>query len=269
MNDFRTPTTGAGLEDKVVLITGAGSGIGRAAVAAFADAGALVIAAGRRTALLQESLELAKVDRSRGMALTCDVTDEDSVGSLVDTAVSEFGRLDAALNTAGTFGPTGPLAEARYEDAAAVVATNLMGMWLCLKHQARAMIDAGGGSIVTTGSVASFLGHSGSPMYAATKHGVVGLTKAAALQLAPHGIRVNAVCPGSTDTDMLRELYPSGDQLQARARRAPLGRLGEPEEVAAAAVWLASPSSSYVTGQALAVDGGVTAGTAAPTKAPK
>ncbi|WP_222719104.1 SDR family NAD(P)-dependent oxidoreductase [Actinokineospora xionganensis] len=257
---------GTGLEDKIVMITGAGSGIGRAAVAAFTDAGAIVVAAGRRVEPLRESLELAGIDQSRSLVLTCDVTDEDSVAAAVDATVERFGGLDAAVNTAGTFGPIGPIAESRLEDASDVVAVNLIGMWLCVKHQARAMIAAGGGAIVTTGSVASLIGHSGSPMYAATKHGVVGLTKAAALQLAPHRIRVNAVCPGSTDTPMLRELYPSADQFDARAKRAPLGRVGEPAEVAAAAVWLASPHSSYVTGQALAVDGGVTAGSAAPVR---
>ncbi|MFD5464486.1 SDR family NAD(P)-dependent oxidoreductase [Kitasatospora sp. NPDC127059] len=248
------------------MVTGAGSGIGRATVTALARAGALVVAAGRREHTLRESLELAGLERDRGLAVTCDVTDEEAVAASVDTAVLEFGRLDAAVNTAGMFGPSGLLSEALQKDAVDVMSVNLMGMWLCLKHQSRAMLRSGGGAIVTTGSVASFLGHSGSPMYAATKHGVVGLTKAAALQLAPHGIRVNAVCPGSTDTAMLRELYPDEGQLAARARRAPLGRIGLPEEVAAAALWLAGPASSYVTGQALAVDGGVTAGSAAPVR---
>ncbi|MEV5601812.1 SDR family oxidoreductase [Streptomyces sp. NPDC052299] len=269
MNAITPAALGGGLKDAVVMVTGAGSGIGRATVAALARAGALVVASGRRARPLAESLELAGLDAGRGVAVVCDVTDEESVGSAVDTAVSEFGRLDAAVNTAGTFGPTGLISEALHADASAVVATNLMGMWLCLKHQSKAMIETGGGTIVTTGSVASFQGHSGSPMYAATKHGVVGLTKAAALQLAPYGIRVNAVCPGSTDTPMLRELYADRAQMEARARRAPLGRVGLPEEVAAAAVWLAGPESSYVTGQALAVDGGVTAGSAAPVKTSK
>ncbi|MDT0445415.1 SDR family NAD(P)-dependent oxidoreductase [Streptomyces johnsoniae] len=269
MNDHANRAPGGELKDAVVMVTGAGSGIGRATVAALARAGALVVAAGRRERPLRETLDLAALGRARGLAVTCDITREESVSAAVDTAVSEFGRLDSAVNTAGTFGPTGLLPVSLQEDAASVMTTNLMGMWLCLKHQSRAMIETGGGAIVTTGSVASFLGHSGSPMYAATKHGVVGLTKAAALQLAPHGIRVNAVCPGSTDTPMLRELYPAEGQLTARARRAPLGRLGAPEEVAAAAVWLASPASSYVTGQALAVDGGVTAGSAAPTRTTK
>lgn len=253
-----------GLTGKVVLVSGAGSGIGRSVVVALARAGALVVAAGRREQPLRASLRLAGLDHSRARVALCDVTDEDSVAAAVDTAIAAYGGLDAAVNTAGTFGPSGPLAEARREDAAEVLTTNLMGMWLCVKHQARAMIETGGGAIVTTGSVASFLGHSGSPMYAAAKHGVVGLTKAAALQLAGHHIRVNAVCPGSTDTPMLRALYPEDGQLAARARRAPLGRLAGPDEVAAAAVWLAGPASSYVTGQALAVDGGVTAGSAAP-----
>lgn len=257
-----------GLGGKVVMVTGAGSGIGRAAVAAFAAAGALVVAAGRRLEPLRESLQVAGLDGEKGLVISCDVTDERSVARAVETAVSRFDHLDAAVNAAGTFGPTGPLTASRYEDALEVVSVNLMGMWLCLKHQASAMSGTGGGSIVTTGSVASFLGHSGSPMYAAAKHGVVGLTKSAALQLAPLNIRVNAVCPGSTDTPMFRELYPDAAQMRARAARAPLGRVGEPEEAAAAAVWLASPWSSYVTGQSLAVDGGVTAGSPAPVRAP-
>ncbi|MFJ3303932.1 SDR family NAD(P)-dependent oxidoreductase [Streptomyces sp. NPDC086549] len=268
MHEGRRPVQDMGLEGKVVMVTGAGSGIGRAAVAAFAAAGALVVAAGRRLEPLDTSLQLAGLTTENGLAISCDVTDESSVAHAVETTVSRFGRLDAAVNTAGSFGPTSPLAASRYEDAIEVVSVNLIGMWLCLKHQAGAMSSAGGGSIVTTGSVASFLGHSGSPMYAASKHGVVGLTKSAALQLAPQNIRVNAICPGSTDTPMLRELYPDAAQLQARASRAPLGRIGQPEEAAAAAVWLASPWSSYVTGQALAIDGGVTAGSPAPVRQP-
>ncbi|WP_433386891.1 SDR family NAD(P)-dependent oxidoreductase [Micromonospora sp. KLBMP9576] len=255
-----------GLTDKVVMVTGAGSGIGRATVAALAAVGALVVAAGRRFEPLEASLRIAGLGSANGLAVSCDVTDESSVANAVETAISRFGQLDAAVNTAGSFGPMSRLAASRYDDVMEVVSVNLIGTWLCLKHQASAMSSARGGSIVTTGSVASFLGHSGSPMYAAAKHGIVGLTKSVALELAPRNIRVNAICPGSTDTPMLHELYPDAAQLQARADRAPLGRIGQPEEAAAAAVWLASPWSSYVTGQALAIDGGVTAGSPAPVR---
>jgi A-factor type gamma-butyrolactone 1'-reductase (1S-forming) len=247
------------LDDRVVMITGAGSGIGRAAVRAFAVAGALVVAAGRRGDALHGSVTGLPADRVRTVA--CDVSDEQQVAALVATAVSHFGRLDAAFNAAGTFGEVGPLHADTTGNFDTVVGTNLRGVWLCMKHQIAAMLDAGGGSIVNCASVAAHIGHGGSAIYSASKHAVVGLSKSAALQYARMGIRVNVVSPGSTDTEMLRALY-GPDDLRSRADRAPLGRLGRPEEVAAAAVWLASPASAYVTGQAIAVDGGVTAGTA-------
>lgn len=253
------------LAGKVVLITGAGSGIGRAAVAAFAEAGALVAVAGRREAALQAGLGAAGMEEDQALVLACDVTREEEVEATADAVLKRFGRLDAAFNAAGTFGAFEPISEQTAENAENVVATNLMGSLFFLKHQARVMIaGGGGGAIVLTGSIASFQGHTRSAVYAATKHAVLGLTRSAALQLAPHRIRVNAVCPGSTDTPMLRGLYPSEEEFRARSSRAPLGRVGQPEEVAAAAVWLAGPASAYITGQALSVDGGVTAGTATP-----
>ncbi len=171
-----------------------------------------------------------------------------------------YGPLYGAFNNAGVFGRFGPLHEDDVENFATVVGTNLAGVWDCLRRQIPHLLRAGGGSIVNCASVAAHLGQTPSPVYAATKHAVVGLSKSAALQYAADGIRVNVVSPGSTDTPMLRALYASPEALDARRRRAPLRRLGAPEEVAGAVVWLLGPASGYVTGQTVIVDGGVTAG---------
>ncbi|HEV2634480.1 MAG TPA: glucose 1-dehydrogenase [Actinocrinis sp.] len=256
-NDTAPSRSGEQLAGKVVIVTGAGSGIGAAAVARFAAAGAYVLACGRKPDRLRQ------VVASIGAAVTavqCDVTEPEEVAGSVATAVERYGRLDAAFNCAGVFGRFGPLHEddqANFDD---VVAVNLYGLWSCLRHQIPAIVAAGGGTVVNCASVAAHLGHAKSPLYSATKHAVIGLSKSAALQYAADGVRINVVSPGSTDTEMLRSIYPSSETLDARARRAPLRRLATPEEVADAAVWLASPLSSYVTGQTLVVDGGVTAG---------
>jgi NAD(P)-dependent dehydrogenase (short-subunit alcohol dehydrogenase family) len=262
--DQRVPYPGTapvdlGLGGKVVLITGAGSGIGRAAALAFARAGGLVVAAGRRAAQLDETAALLP-DPDRALAIACDVRHEDEVAALLDATVERFGRVDAAFNNAGTFGRFGPLHEDDQANFDAVVGTNLGGVWRCMRYQIAQMLRTGGGAIVNCASVAGHLGHASSPLYSATKHAVVGITKSVALQYASAGIRANVVSPGSTDTDMLRSLYADAAALDARSARAPLRRLGRAEEVANAALWLASPLSSYVTGQTLVVDGGVLAG---------
>ncbi|RAG81911.1 short-chain dehydrogenase [Streptacidiphilus pinicola] len=251
-----------GLDGRVVLITGAGSGIGQAAAVAFAEAGAHVALAGRRLEHLEETRKLLP-DPDDALVLRCDVDRESDVVALVDAVAERFGRLNVAFNNAGTFGRFGPLHEDDEENFDLVVGTNLRGLWRCMRHQVARMLQNGGGSIVNCASVAAHLGHARSPLYSATKHAVVGLSKSAALQYAGSGIRVNVVSPGSTDTDMLRSLYEDAGALQARSSRAPLKRLGTPAEVANAAVWLASPLSGYVTGQTLPVDGGVTAGSSA------
>ena len=249
---------------KVVMVTGASSGIGRAAVVAFARAGAFVVAAARDRERLEETLVAAEkvttTSDAEVTALRCDVTSPDQVAGLVESTLQRYGRLDAAFNNAGTFGRFGPLHEDDTDNFDAVVGTNLRGLWTCLRHQIPPMVAGKSGAIVNCASVAAHLGHAKSPLYSATKHAVVGLSKSAALQYAADGVRVNVVSPGSTDTDMLRSIYTSAEALDSRARRAPLQRLATAEEVANAAVWLASPLSSYVTGQTLVVDGGVTAG---------
>jgi NAD(P)-dependent dehydrogenase (short-subunit alcohol dehydrogenase family) len=248
------------LTDRVVMVTGAGSGIGRAAARLLVDLGARVVLVGRTSRLLEETA--AGLPPSHHLVTPCDVADDKQVEACVAEAVARFGRLDGAFNNAGTFGSFGPLHEDTADNFDSVVATNLRGVWSCMRSQIQAMLTAGGGAIVNCASVAAHIGHAQSPIYSATKHAVVGLSKSAALQYAGDAIRVNVVSPGSTDTPMLRSLYSDPDALAQRGRRAPLGRIGTCEEVANAAAWLLSPHSGYVTGQTVVVDGGVTAGSA-------
>ncbi|MFJ9471268.1 SDR family NAD(P)-dependent oxidoreductase [Streptomyces caniferus] len=250
------------LTDRVVMVTGAGSGIGRAAARLLVEHGARVVLVGRTESALTETA--AGLSPSHHLVAPCDVGDDKQVEACVAEAVARFGRLDGAFNNAGTFGTFGPLHEDSADNFDHVVATNLRGAWSCMRAQTGAMLAAGGGAIVNCASVAGHIGHAQSPLYSATKHAVIGLSKSAALQYAGDGIRVNVISPGSTDTPMLRGLYADPEALDQRARRAPLGRLGTCEEVANAAAWLLSPLAAYVTGQTIVVDGGVTAGSAVP-----
>lgn len=243
------------------MVTGAGSGIGRAAVVALARAGAHVLAVGRNEKYLVETVAEASASPGEVSWTSADITRGDDVEAAVRLAVERYGPLHGAFNAAGTFGRFGPLHEDDPENFAQVVGTNLAGVWDCMRHQIARMRSTGGGSIVNCASVAAHLGHAKSPIYSATKHAVIGLSKSAALQYAAEGLRVNVVSPGSTDTPMLRSLYPAEEALDARRKRAPLRRLGTPQDVAGAVLWLLDPTvSGYVTGQTVIVDGGVTAG---------
>ena len=248
------------MSNPVVLITGALTGIGRATAVAFAKDGARVIASGRREAE-GKALEAELRDLGAEAAfIPADVRHEDDVRNLVDQAAARFGRIDAAVNTAGTEGRPGPVTEQTAESYAATFDTNVLGTLLSMKHELRVMQAQGHGCIINMSSTYGHEGAAGASVYAASKHAVEGLTKSAALEAAGFGVRVNAVAPGPTDTGMLTRFTGTSERKAAMRKGVPLGRLGEPMEIAQAAVFLASDHASFVTGQILAADGGKSAG---------
>jgi NAD(P)-dependent dehydrogenase (short-subunit alcohol dehydrogenase family) len=251
MDDLRT---------KVAIVTGAGSGIGRAAAIEFATAGARVVLVGRNAQRLEQSLRLVEARGAEALCIPADVSVSAEVQRVVDGTLERFGSLECAFNNAAVFGRFGLLHEETEENFNAVVGTNLMGVWLCMKHQILAMLGSGGGSIVNCSSISGVIGHPRGGAYSASKHGVIGLSKSAALQYAREGIRINAICPGATDTEMLRSLYSDPGEQAARAEALPLGRFAQPAEIARVALWLSSDASSFVTGQTIIADGGLTVG---------
>jgi NAD(P)-dependent dehydrogenase (short-subunit alcohol dehydrogenase family) len=249
-------------EGKVALVTGAASGIGRASALAFAREGAQVVVADMDTAGSSETVRLIQAAEGEAHFLKADVTDERQVKELIDGCVEVYGRLDFAHNNAGIGAPPTPLHETERSSFERVLSVNLTGVWLCLKHEARVMLPQGNGAIVNTASLAGLIGFPMNVAYSASKHAVIGITRTAALEYAQSGIRVNAVCPAFIQTPMVEGFVAvSGPRmsLERLARMQPMGRIGTPEEVAQAVVWLCSDSAAFITGIALPIDGGTTA----------
>jgi len=241
----------------VVLITGALTGIGRATALAFAREGAHVVVSGRSNQAGQSLVDKLHELGSDAEFIRADVRHEEDVRALVDKIVARFGRLDVAVNNAGTEGRLGPIADQSAESYAATFDTNVLGTLLSLKHELRVMSPQRSGSIINVSSVLGRVGGAGAAVYAASKHAVEGLTKSAALEFAELGIRVNAVTPGPIETGMLTRYVKSDDATKAKvAASVPLKRIGEAEEVAQAIVFLASRKASFITGESLAIDGG-------------
>ncbi len=246
------------LQGKVVIITGASSGIGRAAALLFAAEGAALVLGARRGAELNQLVAEISCNGGQAVCLAGDVCDESYAIALVELAVAQYGRLDVAFNNAGTMGPLGPTPEVTLADWQRTLDTNLTAMFLAAKYQLPAMLRAGSGSLIFT---STFVGHTagiaGAAAYAASKSGIIGLTQALASEFGPQGLRVNALLPGGTDTPMAREMNGSPEAMAQVARMHALKRIAEPRELAAAALFLASDQSSFMTGAAMLVDGGV------------
>jgi len=247
-------------EGKVAVVTGAASGMGLVTARSFAEAGAAVALADIDERAARTAVDDLIAAGHRAIAVRCNVADEAEVAAMVDQTVEIFGRLDAAFNNAGIQSPAVETADASGAEFDRVIAVNLRGVWNCMKYELKQMRQQGSGAIVNCSSIGGLIGLPGRAVYHAAKHGVLGLTKSAALEYASRGIRINAVCPGTVDTPMVSAMLAKGaDAMKEIMRDQPIGRLGRPEEIASAVLWLCSPGAGFVIGHALTVDGGFTA----------
>jgi NAD(P)-dependent dehydrogenase (short-subunit alcohol dehydrogenase family) len=244
-------------ENKVAVVTGAAAGIGLATVQAFAKAGAAVVLADVDERAARSAAETLVAAGHRALSVRCNVADEVDAATMVAQAVSAFGQLDLAFNNAGVHVAVAETADVEASDFDRIIAINLRGVFNCMKHELRHMRERGSGAIVNCSSQSGFIGLPGLGAYTASKHGVIGLTRAAALEYAPRGIRINAICPGTTETPLVTGLIErEPGRLDAVIRDIPLGRMGRPEEIASAVLWLCSEGAGFMVGQTLLPDGG-------------
>jgi NAD(P)-dependent dehydrogenase (short-subunit alcohol dehydrogenase family) len=250
---------------KVVIVTGGTSGIGREAAVLFAKQGAKVVVAGRREVEGEETMALIRAEGGEGMFVKTDVAKTGDVQALAKKTVEKFGSLDIAFNNAGIEGAWIPIVDQSEDDWDSTININLKGVWLCLKYEIRQMLKQGtGGAICNMSSVAGWMGSAGAATYCASKHGVIGLTKSAALETARQGIRVNAVCPAVIETPMGERIFGAPEMRKYALGLHPIGRFGTPMEIAEAVVWMCSDKASFMTGQSLILDGGLLAGPNSP-----
>lgn len=246
-------------EGQVAFVTGAASGMGLAATKKFAEAGAAVAVVDVNEAAAKKTAEEIIKNGGKAVAIQCDVADEAQVKAAVEKTVQEFGRLDAAFNNAGIQSPVIDTADLESTEWDRILDINLKGVWLCMKYELQQMVKQGNGTIVNNSSLGGLVANPGRAAYHAAKHGVLGLTKCAAVEYATRNIRVNAICPGTIETPMVSDMFATGDlDVEKVTAAQPIKRLGKAEEVADVVLWLCGPTSTYVIGQSISVDGGYT-----------